>query len=375
MINSSVRRHTDILIIGGGIIGCAIAYYLRKSGREVLVCEQGTIGAQASSAAAGLLAPLGPLSGPGPFADLLLAGYILLPAVAAELEEYTGLRLGYARTGALRVVRNPKRVAHLRKRMEAWRPLGLELHWLSGDEARQYEPQLAPDICAAVYAPQESQIQANALTTAFAQAARQMGAHLYEHTTITGLLLQDARVTGVCTAQEETIACQHLVIATGAWAGQCAEWLHVTLPVTPLHGQMLLLAQPTHPLHTLIFGEALYLVPRGEAVLVGATKDEVGFETRVTDEGIDWLRATAARLVPALQESALLKIWAGLRPRTPDTRPMLGPVAGWENVTLATGHNSVGIMLSAITGQLIAVYLLTGSLPALLQPFVPARFQ
>ncbi len=370
-----MQQHTDILIIGGGIIGCAIAYYLRKSGREVIVCEQGTIGAQASSAAAGLLAPLGPLSGPGPFADLLLAGYTLLPAVAAELEEYTGLRLGYARTGALRAVRNPKRVAHLHKRMQAWQPLGLELHWLSGDEARQYEPQLAPDICAAVYAPAESQIQADTLTAAFAQAARLMGAHLYEQTPITGLSYRDTRVAGVHTARGETITCQHLVIATGAWAGQCAAWLHITLPITPLRGQILLLAQPTPPLRKLIFGEALYLIPRGKTVLVGATKDAVGFDTRVTPEDTDSLLTSAYRFVPALQDSTLLSAWAGLRPHTPDTRPVLGPVDGWENVTLAVGHNSVGIMLSAITGQSIAIYLITGHLPTMIQPFAPTRFQ
>src|ERR1700694_3417945 len=108
---------TDVVIIGGGVIGCAIAYYLRKAGREVMVVDEGEIGAQASSAAAGLLAPLGSLSGPGPFADLLLASFALFPSLVPELEEASGIRVEYEQTGALRVVRNPRNVSNLSKRM------------------------------------------------------------------------------------------------------------------------------------------------------------------------------------------------------------------------------------------------------------------
>src|SRR5207302_2208065 len=127
---------TNILIIGGGITGCAIAYYLRQAHVDVTVLDQGEMGAQASSAAAGLLAPLGSLSGPGPLADLLLASWSLFPTLVPELEEASGIHLAYERSGSLRLVRNPKNVANLRKRMQAWRPLGLEMQWLTGDEAR-----------------------------------------------------------------------------------------------------------------------------------------------------------------------------------------------------------------------------------------------
>src|SRR5947209_15990889 len=128
-----MQSTTDVLIIGGGVIGCSIAYNLRKLGVAVTVLDKGEIGAEASSAAAGLLAPLGSLSGPGPFADLLLASFALLPSLVPELEEVSGIRTEYARTGALRVVRNPRHIANLRKRMQEWQPLGLEMHWLSGD--------------------------------------------------------------------------------------------------------------------------------------------------------------------------------------------------------------------------------------------------
>jgi len=128
---------TDVVIAGGGVIGCSIAYHLRKAGVAVTVIDQGEIGAEASSAAAGLLAPLGSLAGPGPFADLLLASFALFPTLVPELEGASGVRMEYERTGALRVVRNAKNVPNLRKRMKAWQPLGLHMRWLSGEEARQ----------------------------------------------------------------------------------------------------------------------------------------------------------------------------------------------------------------------------------------------
>ncbi|HEX9132822.1 MAG TPA: glycine oxidase ThiO, partial [Ktedonobacteraceae bacterium] len=314
-----MQSNTDVVIAGGGVIGCAIAYYLRKSGVDVTVLDQGEIGAEASSAAAGLLAPLGSLSGPGPFADLLLTSFALFPALVPELEDASGINLEYEQTGALRVVRNAKNIPNLRKRMKAWQPLGLQMHWLSGEEARQREPHLAPDVCAAIYAPEESQIRASHVVKAFSSAAANKGATLYSHREITGIQSRNAKVTGVYTSQGEQFACNHLVIAAGAWAARCSEWLHVDLPVTPQRGQILTLQQPSPPLCHIIFGEAAYLTPKsGNTVIVGATKDEVGFDKTLTAGGISWLLSTAIRLAPALEGSSLDQMWAGLRPRTPD---------------------------------------------------------
>ena len=369
-----MKRSTDILIVGGGVIGCAIAYFLAEQGREVMVLERSEIGAEASSAAAGLLAPLGPLSGPGPFADLLLASFALFPSLVPTLEAKTGLALGYERTGALRTVRNPRRVAHLQQRMLAWQPLGLQLHWLSGDEARQREPTLAPDICAAIYAPQEAQIRAPQLVQAFAQAARMQGAELHSQQHVMGIEQSGHTVKGVYTAQGNVIACKQLIVTTGAWAAFSGSWLQSSLPVSPLRGQILLLPQPTPPLRHIVFGEAIYLAPKEEGVLVGATKEEVGFDNQVTAQGIFWLHTTASRLLPSLRQQSPLTSWAGLRPKTPDAHPILGPAPHWNNVTLAVGHNSVGILLSAITGRSIAELVITGQVPAMIRSFSLDRF-
>jgi len=371
-----MQSTTDVIIVGGGVIGCAIAYHLRKSGIDVTVLDRGEIGAEASSAAAGLLAPLGSLTGPGAFADLALASFALFPALVPELEDASGIDMEYEQAGALRVVRDAKHIANLRKRLKAWQPLGLELHWLTGDEARQREPLLAPGVCAAIYAPEESQIKASHVVKAFALAAAKHGAKLYSHKGITGVQHHNARATGVYTEQGETIACNHLVIAAGAWAARCSEWLNIELPVSPQRGQILTLRQPSPALRHLVFGEAAYFAPKsGETVIVGATREEVGFDKQLTAGGIAWLLNTATRLIPALESSAIDQMWAGLRPRTPDNQPVLGPAPGWENVTLAAGHGSVGIMLSPITGKAIAELVVKGEVPELLRPFSLERFK
>lgn len=366
-------QSADVVIIGGGVIGCAIAYHLRKAQASVIVLEQGTIGGQASGAAAGLLAPLGPLPGPGPFADLLLAGFSLFPSLVPELEEASGIRLGYERTGALRVTRQPKSAARLRERWAAWQSFGLQLSWMTGEEARQREPLLSPDVCAAVYAPEESQIQAPQVVQAFMQAAANLGATLRSHTPVIGITREGKRITGVQT-EDGVIACDQLVLATGAWSAAWGEWLETTLPVSPLRGQIVAMQQVVPRLRHIIFGDAIYAAPRQAIIIVGATKEETGFDVQVTLEGVRWLRTTVERLLPALSQSALEAAWAGLRPKTPDNHPILGPLPEWENVTLAVGHNSVGIILSNITGQAIAQSIAAGQMPDLIRPFSLERF-
>ncbi len=375
----------DVVIIGGGIIGCAIAYYLRKSGVEVTVVEKGDIGAEASSAAAGLLAPLGSLSGPGPLADLLLASWSIYPALVPELEQASGVHLAYEQSGSLRVARNPKNIDNLRKRITAWQPLGLKMQWLTGDEARQREALLAPDISAAIYAPEEAQVKAPHVVKAFARAATNLGAKLCAHHNVIGMDFHRNKVTRVCTDQGLEIACEHVIVATGAWTRNLERLLDISLPVEPQRGQILTLKQPSSPpsppsppppLKHIIFGEAIYLAPKNNGtIVVGATKEEVGFEKHLTAGGIGWLLSTAVRLLPGLEGAAIDQMWAGLRPKTPDNLPILGNAPSLENVILAVGHGSIGIMLSAITGKSIAELVTTGHVPEIIAPFSVERFE
>ncbi len=165
------------------------------------------------------------------------------------------------------------------------------------------------------------------------------------------------------------------MIASGAWAAESGIWLDLPLPITPQRGQILTLRQPAPPLRHLIFGEAVYLAPKFDGtVVVGATKEEVGFHKQVTAGGVSWLLNTAIRLATSFDSSAIEQMWAGLRPQTPDNLPILGTALPWENVTLAVGHGSVGIMLSAITGQSIAELVVSGIEPEIIAPFSVERF-
>lgn len=366
---------TNVVIVGGGIIGCAIAYYLRKLDATVTVLERGEIGAEASSAAAGILAPLGSLSGPSPYADLMLASWNMFPSLVPELERASGVYIEYEQTGVLRIVRNAKNSGNLRKRMREWEPLGLHMQWLTGDEARQREPLLAADISAAIYAPQEAQAKAPSVVRAFARAAARLGAKLYSQHEVIGLEHTNNKVTGVTINNGETIACDHLIFATGAWSARCGEWLHVTLPISPQKGQILTLRQPERPLRSIIFGEAIYLAPKQDnTIVVGATKEEAHFDTHVTAGGVAWLLSSAMHLVPVLESCAVEQIWSGLRPKTPDNQPILGRAPNWENVTLAVGHSSTGILLSPITGKCIAELVATGKEDELIRAFGVERF-
>lgn len=366
---------TEVAIIGGGVIGCALAYFLRKAGVDVLVVERAEIAAESSRAAAGLLAPLGALQGPGPLTDLIMASRALILDLIPELEELSGEQMEYHRRGSLRTANNGQEAAFLRGQMAAWQALGWQVSWLAGDEARQQEPHLAPTIEGTVFAPQEGSINPLGVTRAYAGAARRLGARFREHTEVTELACAGSRVRGLLTASGERIACAHLVIAAGAWSATFGEQLRLKVPVQPARGQILALTQVEPPLTHILFGQDVYLIPKPDrTIVVGATVEQVGFDKQVTAAGTSWLLTGATNLAPALAEAPLTRLWAGLRPWSADGHPILGPAPGWENVVLATGHSGIGFETSAISGQCLAELVTTGKTPVLIRSFGLERF-
>ncbi|HEX7737956.1 MAG TPA: glycine oxidase ThiO [Ktedonobacteraceae bacterium] len=371
----NTHHTTDVAIIGGGVIGSALAYFLRKTGAEVLVLERAEIAAESSSAAAGLLSPLGALESPGAFTDLIMASRALILQLMPELEELSGTSMEYRRRGSLRTASSAQEAARLREQMGFWETLGWQLAWLTGDEARLREPALSGTIEGAVYAEQEGSIKAAGVTRTYAGAARRLGARFLEHTEVTGLERSGSRVLGLRTATGETISCAQLVIAAGAWSTMPGAWLQLTIPVQPARGQILALKQLATPLQHILFDEHVYLIPKpDETIFVGATVEYVGFDKQNTAGGISQLLASAIQLAPTLAETPIARTWAGLRPWSADGRPILGRAPGWENVVLATGHSGIGFETSAITGQSLAKLLTSGQTPAIIQPFGLERF-
>jgi glycine oxidase len=372
----NLKQVTDVVIIGGGVTGCSIAYQLSKAGVQVVVVERAEIAAEASSAAAGLLAPANVLIGPKDGAELFLASWLITPDVIQEIEEVSGMQVEYQRTGALHLVTNEEERQQMSKYASVWQSHGFDSAWLTKDEVQQYEPLLNSSIEAALYIPQAASIRPRLVTQAYAEAARKNGAEIYEHTEVTGFQRSSQRVAGVQTANGATIACNRVVIAAGAWSTEIGKWLDLAIPVFPARGQILSLKQPSTPLNHTVFGYDLYLVPKVDNTLyIGATIERVGFDKSNTAGGVAWLLSNAIRLMPKLEEAAIANIWTGLRPFSQDSYPILGKAPGWENVILATGHGPGGFELSAITGKSIAELITTGNTPTVIQPFCIERFR
>jgi len=355
----------DVIIVGGGVIGCAIAYHLASAGVSVTLFERHEVAGEASGAAAGMLAPLSESPRPGPFVELCLASLSLFPALADALREETGIDIEYLPSGILRVALSEDEERELRRRLEWQRSLGLPLEWVDGEALRRLEPRLAP-ARGALYSAQEHQVSAGRLTQALAQAAARRGAVLLQDTAVTGLLANGRRVTGVRTSSGRVSADQ-VVLAAGPWTGAFARRLGVPLPVRPVRGQMLALADFALPLRHIVWSEAAYLVPKANGFLfVGATVEDVGFRTSITVRGQRRLQRGACGLVPSLVHGEVASSWAGLR--------ILGPVAGWEGVSVAGGHYRNGILLAPITGRLMAQVLTEGKAEVSLAPFSAGRF-
>ncbi len=365
------ERHSEILVIGGGVIGLSIAWHLSRSSHSITVMDSSEPG-QASQAAAGMLAPLAEASAPGPFLDLALASLRRYPEFVEGVRDASGLALEICGPGMLRVARTSEEAAALDRALEWQIALGLPLERLSGEEVRRLEPAAAQSILAATHSPQERHIEPRLLIAALSAACRRRGVEQISGKVI-GLESEAEQVVAVRT-DTARFSCRTLVIAGGAWSDVSAQWLGVNIPVTPLRGQILALGPSANPLlqHTL-YTHGAYLVPRRDGrIVVGATEESVGLDTSTTAHGIAALRTGAESLVPTLTDQPLQSAWTGLRPLSADALPLLGRVPGWGNVHVATGHGRNGILLAPITGSLMASSILTDA--PLPNAFDPARF-
>lgn len=364
----------DVIVVGGGVIGCSIAYYLAGEGVRVTVLEKGEIGGEASCAAAGMLAPLAEASERGPFRDLGMASLRMFGELAPMLREESGVDIEYLKSGILRVPRSEAEGERLKGLTRGNGAPGLELHWLDRDELRTLEPGISPAAPGALYSPEEHQVNADRLVRAFAGAAERRGVSLRRDGCVIAFERNKRRITGVRTAKE-SLSAGHVVLAAGAWSGQLARRSNIPLPVFPVRGQIMALPASRSMLKHILWREDGYLVPKANGLIfAGATVERVGFRKNTTANGLGTLRRMSASLAPLLRNLDPADTWAGLRPGSADGLPILGPAPHCEGLTIAAGHYRNGILLSPITGQLIAHSILEGSSNEALVPFSPSRF-
>ncbi|MFF1375462.1 glycine oxidase ThiO [Streptomyces sp. NPDC058308] len=372
---------SDVLVVGGGIIGLVTAWRTAQRGLSVTVVDPEP-GGGAAQVAAGMLAAVTELH----YGEQALLGINLesarrYPAFAAELTEASGHGLGYRASGTLAVALDSDDRAHLRELHDLQRRSGLDSQWLSGRECRRLEPMLAPGVRGGLRVDGDHQIDPRRLAAALVVACERVGVVLHrawaERLSVAG-----DRARGVVLADGTELGAAQTVLAAGSLSGRLAGVPGGVLPpVRPVKGQVLRLTVPkayapflSRTVRAVVRGSHVYLVPRenGELV-VGATSEELGWDTTVTAGGVYELLRDAHELVPGITELPLTETCAGLRPGSPDNAPLLGPTR-LPGLQLATGHYRNGVLLTPLTGDVMAHALTTGELPDEARPFTPRRF-
>ncbi|MGW0880878.1 glycine oxidase ThiO [Streptomyces sp. NPDC002671] len=374
-------RTSDVLVIGGGIIGLVTAWRAAQRGLATAVLDPEP-GGGAARVAAGMLAAVTELHyGEETLLALNLESARRYPDFAAELAELTGHDLGYRRCGTLAVALDADDRAHLRELHALQQRCGLESEWLSGRDCRRLEPMLAPGVRGGLRVDGDHQIDPRRLAAALVAACEHTGV-VFHRAWAERLDVAGDRAVGVTTADGTELRADQVVLAAGSLSGRLRGVPEELLPpVRPVKGQVLRLTVPRHcapflsrTVRAVVRGSHVYLVPRenGELV-VGATSEELGWDTTVTAGGVYELLRDAHELVPGITELPLTETRAGLRPGSPDNAPLLGP-SGLPGLLLATGHYRNGVLLTPVTGDVMAQVLAGGELPEEARPFTPKRF-
>ena len=356
-----------VAVVGAGVIGSSIALRLAQGGAAVMLLDQAEPGAEASSAAAGMIAPQLEESAEGPFFELLIKSRAMYPEFVAEVERLSGLCVDYVRCGALRVALDDSEAASMEAVASRQRAAGLRAELLSAAQALELEPLLSPRIRAAVHLPDEHHVENRRLVRALVIAAARTGV-IFRAKRVQRIALRGSVAVGVETS-DELIEAEAVVVAAGAWSSLLRGSGLKPDAVKPMRGQIVQLDSGAALLRKSIVGEAGYLVQRSDGrLLLGSTYELVGFAKRNTAAATAKILEAAIELCPEIAELPITACWAGLRPYTDDHWPILGP-GPISGVFLATGHLRNGILLAPITARLIAQVVLQGSPSVDLEPF------
>ena len=369
-----MSKASDVIVVGGGVIGTSVAYYAAKAGHRVTLLEKGDIACGTSGACDGFI--IMQSKNPGPHLELALQSAELYKTLADELD----YDIEYMPCGGLVVVENEKQAGLLRGLIEKQKAAGLSVELLPIAEARRSEPMLAEDLWGAAYCAADAQASPIRVAQGFAQAAGRLGAQIRSGVAVTGLLVENGRVCGVQTA-EGILRSDYVVNAAGVWAPSLVEPFGIHLPIKPRRGQILV-TEPLPPMLNHVLLCACYLTAKyhpeeldpadrqhrlgvGLAVeqtahgglLIGSTREFAGFDRRTTLAGMEAVARHARRILPALAHVNIIRAFSGLRPYTPDGLPILGPIPELPGLIMAAGHEGDGIALAPVTGKKVAEWL------------------
>ena len=363
---------SEIIIVGGGVIGLSIARALALRGvRDVAVIEKGEFGREASWAAGGILAPQVEADAADDFLRLACASRDLYPHFAEALRNETAIDIELDTTGTLYIAFSEAEEREFRARFDWQKSEGLAIEWMSGDEARAIEPALSQQVRCALRFPNDFQVENRRLVEALLVSNRILGVQLIDHCDVSEVQMKDGHVLGVETPNG-FVTSTSVVIAAGAWSSSIDPAMD--LEIEPVLGQMLCFRTEPKLMRHVIYSSRGYVIPRRDGRLIaGSTSECAGFHKRVTREARRAISSMAAEIAPVVATLRPIDSWAGFRPRASDDLPVLGISAKIDGLYYATGHFRNGILLAPITGQLLADLIISRATSPLIAPFSPNR--
>jgi len=378
-------KRADVVVIGGGIIGTAIAYFLSRQKINVILLEKGGIASGSSGACDG--AVVMQTKKPGVHLKLAMQSHALL----SRMQDHLPVPLEYKKNGGLIVIETEDEKTAMQQFVEAQRQAGLDVELVDHKQLRALAPHLSDHLIGATYSPLDSKINPIALTLGFAMGAKQMGLKILTGTAVLDIEVEGRQISAVVTAAGK-IETRTVVNATGVYASEIGRMLGIEIPIKPRRGQ-LLVTEARPGLLKPWLGSANYIAAKfnpqlakegagGVSIdqtqngnlLLGATREFVGYDKRTTVEGLKQIASRAVRILPDLKHTHLIRAFAGLRPYTPDGLPILGEVQKIKGLIMAAGHEGDGIALSAITGKLISELVIDGKTDVALDSFNLKRF-
>ena len=363
-----------VLVVGAGVIGAAVAWELLQRGAEAVLLDGAAEGGHTSAASAGMVNPFSLTPDDTPALPLYWQSLQMYPDWTRALHERTGIDPEWRDGGCLRVALTPTDAEHLEASLAWIRRYDARAERIDAHTARQLEPTLNPEIACALHIPSEGWVHTERLMRALHRAVQLSGANLYTGSPVLSLVVCNGSVRGVQTAHG-VLEGDAVVVAAGAWAGALLQPLGIHAPTTPVRGVILSLGDLPLPIRRILSSPVGYLVPRVDGTaLLGATREQAGYDARATAEGYAVLTHNLARLAPHLMHATVLGHTVGLRPDTPDHNPYIGAVAGYDGLYLAAGHAYHGILLAPATARAIADVILNGATELPIAPFDPNRF-
>ncbi len=369
----------DVIIVGGGVIGCSIAYHLTLAGSSVRLIERDRLASGASGVAAGMLAPQVEAHYDDPFFDLCLRGRDEHVDLAEDLKDGVGLDVERRTTGVFRLALDEAERVELKRQMQWQVKRGLRAEWFEPHELGALEPLLSGAagrlLAGGLWFPDEAQVHSQRLVAALAAASVQRKAVLSEGVWATEILVEGHRAIGVRTPAG-VVEAESVVLAAGVWSTDIARAAGVEVPVSPVKGQLITLRAIGRSLQRILWTGECYLVPKtGGQVILGATEEEGNYDRRPTLAGVGALATAALEQLPWAGQFTIEGVWAGLRPAAPDRFPIVGWAPGLDNLLVATAHYRNGVLLGPLTGRRVSEAIRTGMIAAELAPFGLERFQ